>query len=392
MMITLLAMYGGACNRGPHVLAGNEPHAARLFPVVVGSTGNGGKGTSFAGPRALMERVAADYIGPRSLSGFGSGESLVDAVRDPVDDEDDDAPDDTRLLVLETEYARLLKVASRESSILSPIIRDAWDGRTLQARSRARTSIASQHHIVLIGHVTPEELRMRLADVESWSGFTNRFLFVLSERAQLIPSGGNVPATVIEAHVPLVRDNLARARTAGQVDRTPAAEDYWHDLYVDLADDAPDGLLGAVVARSAPYVLRLSLVYALAAGARQIDLEHVEAAAAMWSYSRSSAAVIFAESTGDPLADKLLAVIEAAGTDGITLADQNRKLGGNYKADRLNLARKLLEHNGKIATRTDDCPTGGRPRTVSVALNGQGLTNELSAGSSVSSSSSVAVD
>jgi hypothetical protein len=48
---------------------------------------------------------------PRIRSGFGSGEASVDEMRDPTDD--DPGPDDTRLVIQESEFARLLRVAGR---------------------------------------------------------------------------------------------------------------------------------------------------------------------------------------------------------------------------------------------------------------------------------------
>lgn len=368
MLATSLAMFGGALNRGPHIVAGNDRHPAALFVVIVGGTSTGAKGTSAAPPRRLFELADPDYIGTRCLSGFGSGESLVDAVRDPEGEDDTDAPSDTRLLVAEPEFARVLNAAGRDGSTLSQVIRDGWDSRPLQARSRARTSVATMHHLAVVGHITPEELRARLSSVETWSGFTNRLLFCLSARSQLLPDGGNVPDALIAEHAALIRANLERARTVGSVERTPAANTYWREVYVDLADDAPEGLLGAVVARGAPYVLRLALTYALADGRREIDVEHLSAARALWRYSRDSAEVIFGDAVGDAVADQLLAAIRRAGADGLDLTGQSNALGRNHKARRLDAARTRLEDLGQIVTRPDPNPSGGRPRHISYAV------------------------
>lgn len=368
MLATSLIMFGGALNRGPHVLAGNDRHPAALFVVIVGGTSTGAKGTSAAPPRRLFELVDPDYIGARCLSGFGSGESLVDAVRDPDGDDDAGAPPDTRLLVAEPEFARVLNAAGRDGSTLSQVIRDGWDSRPLQARSRARTSVATNHHLAVVGHITPEELRARLSSVETWSGFTNRLLFALSARSQLLPDGGNVPEPVFSDHAAEIRANLEAGRKVGRVERTGEANDYWREVYVALADDEPEGLLGAVVARGAPYVLRLALTYALADGRREIDVEHLAAAHALWRYSRSSAEVIFGDAVGDAVADQLLAAIRRAGPDGLDRTGQSNALGRNHKASRLDAARKHLEDLGQISTKPDPHQTGGRPRHISYVV------------------------
>lgn len=359
VMVTLLATFGAACHRAPHVRAGNERQPGALFPVLVGPTSSGAKGTAGSVGRSFFGEVDRDFIDNRLQSGFGSGESLIDAIRDPGDD-DDAAPRDTRLVVVETEYARLLKVAGREGSTTSMVMRDAWDSRPLQARSRARTSVASNYHLALIGHVTPEELRARLTDTETYGGWTNRFTFFLSHRTQLLPDGGNVPDELIVEDAIRVRANLITAKGRGELYRTPAASDLWRDIYLQLADDQPDGLFGAMVARAAPYVLRFSLVYALSDGAHHIDVGHLDAGYALWRYARLSAEVIFGDTVGDEVADQLLKAIRKAGTKGLDLTDQSAALGRNVKAARLAAARKRLEDEKRIKTVTDPKPTGGR--------------------------------
>ena len=56
---------------------------------------------------------------------------------------------DKRLLVVESEFAQALQAAGRDGSILSPILRDAWDGKTLRVLARSKGSRQSApdiHH------------------------------------------------------------------------------------------------------------------------------------------------------------------------------------------------------------------------------------------------------
>ncbi|MGI8752100.1 MAG: DUF3987 domain-containing protein [Acidimicrobiales bacterium] len=367
MLASVLAGYGVAVGRTPHALAGNARHPASLFVVIVGPTSKAGKGTSWAATEATLIG-AAPGIQARILGGFGSGEAVVDEVRDP-DDDDAPASRDPRLLIHEGEFAKILKVCAREGSTLSSIIRDGWDGRPLATRSRSRKVVASSHHLGVVGHVTAEELRARLTDTETYGGFTNRFLFVCAKRARLLPAGGNVPADVIDAYAARFGDAILLARGMGRLERTDAAAARWADIYQEMADDEPGGLLGAIIARDAPQTLRLSLIYALLDGAEAIDVEHVNAAYALWTYCRASAGYIFGDRLGDEVAEKLLAAISEHGAEGLDGTGQRDALGRHQTGRRLEVARDLLERRGLIVTTSE--ATEGRPRLVSRPCPGQ---------------------
>ena len=103
--------------------------------------------------------------------------------------------------------------------------------------------------------------------------------------------------TLASACTPLPKS----ARFLGRVGRTPAAEELWAAQYADLTpDDMQDGPVAQVVARAVPQVLLLSLVYALLDGARQVDVAHLAAALALWSYVRCSAGYVFGDTRGNP--------------------------------------------------------------------------------------------
>ena len=96
-------------------------------------------------------------IGQRTLTGLSSGEGLIWAVRDPT--AQDPGIGDQRLLVIEPEFASVLKASGREISTLSPTLRCAWDGRPLAILTRTAPARATSAHIALIGHITQTELR-----------------------------------------------------------------------------------------------------------------------------------------------------------------------------------------------------------------------------------------
>jgi hypothetical protein len=353
-----LCAFGVAANRSSYVIAGNDQHPASLFCLIVGASAKGGKGTSWAVVRELLARLDPAML-DRVLGGFGSGEAVVSELAD------DDATD-KRVLVFESEFGGLLARGRREGSTCSAIMRDLWDGRPLQSRTRSGGKlVATGYHAGAIGHITREELRAKLTESDLFGGFVNRWLIWWVERGTLRPDGGNVPPGLLDHAVAELRPHLAAARRGGELRRTPGAEALWHDLYVALADDDPPGLLGHAVNRSAPQCLRLSVALALADGARAITEDHVGAARLTWDYCRASAARVFGESAGSPDADKLLANLRNTVPEGLDFSQQRDLFA--HKAGRAEAARDLLTDAGLAHTVYE--PTAGRPRGVTYAVN-----------------------
>jgi hypothetical protein len=136
------------------------------------------------------------------------------------------------------------------------------------------------------------------------NGFANRFQFPLVRRSKELPFGGSLDHSVTLKFGEQLREKIASAQTIGRVEMTEAAREQWAAVYSKLSAAQP-GLLGAVVARGEAQVVRLALVYALLDGSRQIDVPHLEAALAVWEYCEASAAFVFGDLLGDPVADEI---------------------------------------------------------------------------------------
>jgi hypothetical protein len=360
LLVTTLAAFGAIVGASPHAIADGALHPARIWALIVGNTSKSRKGSSWAQGRRVPAGADPKFMAERVLSGFGSGEALVDACASrPGDDQE---PRDPRLLVLESEFARVLAVSKREGSTLSSLLRQAWDGNPLQVRSRGGTAVASGAHIVVLGHITKAELLARVAESDVHGGLLNRFLIVAARRSKLLPSGGNLDDADLADLTRKFASFATQARTFGIIRRTANAEEYWADIYERLADDEPGGLLDAVIARDTAQMLRLSVTYALLDGCRQVDIPHIAAARAVWSYCRESAAFIFGELTGDPMADRILVELQAA-PDGLSATELSKRLGTHVKADRIELAKRQLIDRG-LAKEAKENTTRGRPTIV----------------------------
>jgi Protein of unknown function (DUF3987) len=365
-----LVAFGAVVGRGPHVLVGETVHHVNENCLIVGSTSAGGKGDG--GNVGLMPILdAAQPWRPRS--GLSSGEGLIHACRDAVYGLSqkgervlrDEGVDDKRLLILETEFSAVLKQFRREHNILSNVLRDAWDGKALLTTlTKNSPTCATNAHVSIIGHTTPEDLRAYLSDLDAANGTGNRFLFVAVRRCRTIPDPPPIPRQVREPLVHAVASVLAHAGTVDLLMRTPAAAAAWSALYPTLRQDRP-GLLGALLARGPAHVARLSALFALCAGARAVDVPHLEAAAAWWRYATASAEVIFANRTGLDAADRIRA--EMLPDQELDLRTMRQELFNNHiSAGRLREALDLLTRLEVV--RLEERKTDGRPRCVVIRL------------------------
>lgn len=366
MLFTLYAAAGAYIGKGPHMFAGAEEHGARIWPLIIGRTAGGVKGTSWAEIRRVMRAAAHDFMQGKVVGGLSSAEGLIYAVRDG-DDPDDEEKDgfdpgvkDKRLLVVETEFASVLAQGKREGNTLLPLIRQAWDGGTLRTMT-VRPRVATEPHVVIVGHITPTELRVKLNEAERAGGTMNRFLPVMSKRSKLLPDGGQLEQATVKALGAELAAVMEKAQGIGRLGRGIEAHERWVQLYTRLASDhAGDGRVAQIVARAAPQVLRLSVMAALLDGADYIDVPHMEAAEAMWDYVEDSAWYVFSEGSGNTDLDRLKLFVDAAGLTGVTRTQVTAEcFGRNRKAAQIDaLWAQLLSLPGYEERQE---ATGGRP-------------------------------
>lgn len=375
LLVQLLVMFGNAVGRGPHCVIEAARHGLNEFAVVVGESANGRKGTSFNHVRRLFEQPAPDWTADRIMGGLSSGEGLIFNVRDPGPEptEKNKTADpgvlDKRLMVVEPEFANVLRVANRQTNTISVVIRNAWDAVTLRTMTRNNALKATDAHISILAHITPEELRRELTDISMLNGFGNRFLFVAAKRWKLKPFGGQLPVGDLERLQGAVAAALDHARTLDRLDMDAAACRLWEQTYEALTT-APPGAMGAIFNRAAPHVRRLAMIYAAMNQARAVNPDHLSAAIALWHYCAESARFIFGGSTGDRLADDILEHLRGAADLGLTRTGLSGALGRHQSATRMNEALATLERAG-LARREAQTDTGGRDATVWYATEGR---------------------
>ncbi len=356
VLASLLAYVGTMIGDGPHVRVGNRPPPARIWPLLLGATGSGRKGTATADAESVVTAFDSYFLQECQVSGLSTGEGLIHRLRDR--DGDDAGATDKRLLVIESEFARVLGITRREGNTLSEVLRGMWESGAAAVLTRGQPLACTGAHVSIIGHVTQRELRIKLAERDVAGGLVNRFLPLVVDRSQLLPY--EVDSPDLRAVTAQVQRRIAAARKVGRVRRTPAAEDLWGDAYLALNDDRHDGPLGEVIARGAPYTLRIALLYALLDGRQEIDTDHLLAALALWQYAVASARQTFGDFTGRTDLDRLRDFLASA-SGGRTRMEVADLFGRNKDAREIDALIAEFEARGDVTTETERTGRPGRP-------------------------------
>ena len=356
ILVQLLVGLGALVGRGPHYRVGASRHGTNEFVVLVGPSGSGRKGSSWDMVQAVLGGLEESFVAERVVAGLSSGEGLIWHVRDGQHG----AACDKRLLVLEPELASVLKAASREQSTLSPVLRNAWDGRALQLLTKHDAARSAAAHICLIGHITATELVRHVSALEMANGFMNRFLIFAVRRVRLLPEGGEPDKDLLAKALRRLRAGVRRARASERLSFDADARQLWWATYPSLSAGAP-GLLGALLGRAEAHVVRLALIYALFDDKEAIGTTHLEAALALWDYAARSAAFVFGTSLGDRVADEIWrAVAEAQG--GITRSEIRDLFDRNKAKAEIDSALATLLASGRVARSV--LPGRGRPTEI----------------------------
>ena len=370
-----LAAFGNMAGASAHFMAEARPHPARVWPVLVGETAKGRKGSAWSSLRYVLERVDEDWLARCTTSGLSSGEGLIWAVRDQIvrrrknkdgnleEFVEDEGVADKRFLTIEEEFSAVLKVAAREGNTVSDLLRRAWDHGDLRTMTKNSPARATGAHVTVIGHITKPDLTRLLSETDALNGFGNRFLWLAVRRSKLLPDGGALHAENLAPLTLRLRRALDCARKAALIERSEAARGLWHERYPVLTADR-SGIFGALTNRAEAQVMRLALIYALLDCAPQIGVAHLQAALAVWDFCDRSTRFIFGESLGDRVADRILDELRSAGSRGLTRNELREVFKRNLTAAKIEAALGLL-HRLKLAVWSKEShPGGGRPAIV----------------------------
>jgi Protein of unknown function (DUF3987) len=377
LLVQVLVYTGNVIGRNVHRIVDGARHSTNLMAVIVGDTSTARKGTAWAQVRRFAMLVDEGWGKSNQSAGLSSGEGVIWAVRDPIERQEalkekgrytgeyqivevDPGIADKRLLVVESEFMRVLKMVERDGNTLSITIRQAWETGDLQVITKTNPAKATGAHISIIGHITRDELLRGLDSTESANGFANRFLWVCARRSKLLPFGGDLIDSDFGRLVVRLRAVIDWCAIPRAISFSAESRTAWEKVYPALTSDRL-GLLGATVARAAAQVVRLACLYASLDQSAQIEVYHLRAAIAVWSYCEASAEFIFGDALGDPDADSILAALRSS-PEGLTRTQIRDLFARNLSANRIERAlTTLATHNFATIGRSN---TGGRPAEI----------------------------
>ncbi len=315
-----MAFLSCAVGRGVYLPVGNTRHHARLFCLHVGRSGRGRKGDAVALVLRIDQALRAmdEAFAPQiHRGGLSSREGLVALMHDGYRQGKQDvaAIEDKRLWVVESEFANVLHQGRRDGNTLSAALRDCWDGVDLKPATKSNRLYASDPHVCLSGAISPGELTGLMSARELTNGFANRFLMIWAERTRMLPFPKETPQAAVEQLAARTLEVLAFVRADRHEERdhlrmelSPQAQWRYALLYRgELNDDLGDGVVGALLERRAPMLLRLAMLMALTDLQTRIDPQHIDAAMAWIRHATASVRFVFVSAAEEA---KLVQVLE----------------------------------------------------------------------------------
>ncbi|GAB6059732.1 winged helix-turn-helix domain-containing protein [Desulfonatronum parangueonense] len=367
VLATILTRFAAEIGANPHFKVGDATHFVRFFVAIVGSTSKARKGTSGSCLKSLFEDSVINCTG----GPLSTGEGLAYAVRDEVkawksDNKGggswitvDPGIKDKRLFVLDEEMGAGIRCTKREGNTLSMALRSFWDHGNFSPLIKRDRTTTTNAHICLCTHITVEELKSTLPEIEGFTGYSNRFLWVFARRQKLVPMPCPMPENEVEAARSDLRQLVEHARTVGRMQMSARATEFWVGIYPQLSNDGY-GLAGAVTSRAEAQVIRISMAYALLDGSINIDLPHLMAAVAFWQYCEDTAMYIFGNNVADPVQMRILEGLKSKPLTTTEISKQIFK--NNLKSAQLQKALSELTQKGLLICSTET--TEGRNRNI----------------------------
>ena len=261
-----------------------------LFTVLVGPSNKGKKGTATDDALNIMTDIYPDFKADHVVGDVGSGEGVINLVRDEEEDEIPSAfikPIKRKLLILREFGLKMGIQKGRQGVTIDHTLNNAFDGQNLQANVVDRTAskklnnlkaTAGRYALGVLGNITQKELLHLTDDLSAVNGVQNRLLQCYVYGSKRIEMPGlsrtgyrNEKAyrrhiqEIAEAikcvldgkhrHIRLATDNYVDKHKQGLL-----------DLYLMInkeLDDMDDTFLGNMLQRMRTYWMKLTLLIAV---------------------------------------------------------------------------------------------------------------------------------
>ncbi len=226
VLFQALEVFGCMLDRDVYFLTEEGSIYLNDYLMVVGTSGEGRKGTAWKHAKRLFENEAryADIIYGRVDSGEGLIKEL-DARQTA-----EFGGDTASILIQDSEAAGLLSKMKIENSTLSQNLIKGWDCSAMSIAKSKDRLVVKKPYVSLVGHIQPEVLKHNLDFQMLHSGLMNRMQFIFVERVRK-----NMYARPMDSESLLkyqtVLDNLFKAKPRGELQLDRGAQDDLNEFY-----------------------------------------------------------------------------------------------------------------------------------------------------------------
>ncbi|MGN9782778.1 DUF3987 domain-containing protein [Nonomuraea sp. ZG12] len=361
VLVTLLAGLSAAVGNLPGVGTGKGSMPLSFWPVLVGPTGLGRKGTA----TAIAMKVIAEGFGdfaehsvvygcPATGLGFAS-ELSERAIRGVA----------TPMMFVEEEMDAFITNSKRDSKI-GTYLRKAWDGSNIAHRTSQTDLVIKKPHVAIVGHIQPKNWGAISGSKDATGGTYNRFFPVWVLQSKKLPVFATVDPTEVIKRLGTRLGQILKF--AGEVTDLIVPDDVarvFEHKHREICDALTTGSeeLGQYTERAMAYMIRIAGLYALADKRDVLKIQDFDAALALVQYMVATVTYTLpeAEAAGDDVPARVLSFIREAGDQGVTSSEVARKFQRTRAAE----IRAIVESCAEVQARKMRSE-GGRPATLFV--------------------------
>ncbi|MEV0417331.1 DUF3987 domain-containing protein [Streptosporangium canum] len=324
---SLLSAFSAAVGNLPNVCFGTQSQALTVWPVLVGNTGLGRKGTATRVALDVLRTALPDWTKANILEGCPqSGPAYVSTLADMGG----------TALMLEEEFADLLKVSARYKN-MGKALRRSWEGASVSNRTKEAVIHIDAPHVAILGNVTPTEWGTSVGRADKAGGTLNRFLPLYVERSKRIRLSDQISATewarLIKPLADALKAAVLFARNTEEVTLSGEALKLWDDQLCEAIESLTIGreAMEQFAARGTDQAMRIAALYALADQRDEITPQDLDAAVGLVTYMAETVQFLSPDVTEAgaslPLEKRIEAFVRQAGEEGVPAGDLYRKFG-----------------------------------------------------------------
>lgn len=348
VMVHLLAGASAMATGRPRIITASGAMPLGFWPVIVGLSGKGRKGTAWQLSLSVMHQAAENFFESHVQYGFETGLGVMQALSENVD------PNTGKLapmLIVEEEMSKFID-AGKKDRRLGAALTKAFDGRPITYKTGKDDIRIPNPHIAFVGHVQPKLWNATRGSKDAAGGTWNRFVLCWSERSKRVKMfetrEGREDAIAECAEAFSLSASYGRERSAITVPLKVADvfEKVHRPIVEDLVNQSEE--ISEFAERAMAYLLRVAALYALAERRTEVSVKNFDSALELVKYSVATLTYLLSGNrsfTGrTTFAEKVLAFVKAHGPCTYTIL--RNKIGGHN--DKSMFVEAFRELDGQV--------------------------------------------